>query len=360
MSADARRGALAACAAGAWLAVVSGCAHPATTAPKPPPAPATTATPAPAAPAADLLAPRSFVFTSTTTIPAGAAAAQSVDAWIPLPRSNGYQEVTLLQAGLDEPDAAWRPAAFMVETTSDAASGNAMLHLHLPRCEHPAFTVSVRAQVVRRQASADGRPDGSGLADVAASLRPDRLVPLDGRIAEIAASLPPAPDDEALAREVFEEVRARMTYDKVAPGWGQGDALRACEVGKGNCTDFHALFIGLARARGLPARFSIGYSLPEGPADGSPLAGYHCWAEFHSAARGWVPVDASEADKRPELADAYYGRLTTNRIALTSGRDVQLAPPQRGPPLNYFLKPYAERDGAPLDGLAQVITVRDA
>ena len=49
-----------------------------------------------------------------------------------------------------------------------------------------------------------------------------------------------------------------MQYDKVAPGWGKGDFDRACEVGKGNCTDFHAKFTGIGRAAGIPVRFTMG------------------------------------------------------------------------------------------------------
>jgi len=320
-------------------------------------APATAASAS--APALDLLAPRSFLFTSTTEVPAHAAADGAVELWIPVPQSNGYQDVALLGWGLQDPQPVWLPDGFVLESTRDEVSGNAMLHLHLPRVEHPAFSVTLRARVVRRGTAPEGRPDGSGRQDLPRSLAPDRLVPLDGKIGEIARGLPAATNPDALGRELFEEVRQRMTYDKTTPGWGNGDALRACDVGKGNCTDFHALFIGLARARGLPARFSIGYSLPETRADGQPLAGYHCWAEFHTDAHGWVPVDASEADKHPERAESYFGRLTTNRIALTSGRDVMLVPPQHGAPLNYFLKPYAEREGVALEGLTQVVSILD-
>jgi transglutaminase-like putative cysteine protease len=321
--------------------------------------PPSAAAPQPPAGAQSVPAPRTFLFTSTTTVPRDAAAAGAVDVWIPLPVSNGYQDVTLLGWGLDDPQATWIPDGFAIESATDAASGNAMLHVRVPQGGHPEFSVTARTRVVRRAASDDGRPDGSGEQSLAAGLAPNRLIPLDGRIAELAQGLPAASDAQALGRELFEAVRERMTYDKVAPGWGAGDAVRACEVGKGNCTDFHALFIALARARGIPARFTIGYSLPETPTDGSPLSGYHCWAEFHTEEHGWIPVDISEADKAPQRAEEYFGQLTTNRIALTSGRDLQLAPPQRGAPLNYFLKPYAERSGEPLEGLAHTVSALD-
>ena len=36
-----------------------------------------------------------------------------------------------------------------------------------------------------------------------------------------------------------------MRYDKTGTGWGHGDVLYACDAKKGNCTDFHSLFIAM-------------------------------------------------------------------------------------------------------------------
>jgi len=73
-----------------------------------------------------------------------------------------------------------------------------------------------------------------------------------------------------------------------------------------------------------------------------------------------VPVDVSEADKAPERTAEYFGQLTVNRIALTSGRDLVLAPPQHGEPVNFLVRPYVERGGVPLEqGVEHVVTARD-
>jgi transglutaminase-like putative cysteine protease len=83
------------------------------------------------------------------------------------------------------------------------------------------------------------------------------------------------------------------------------------------------------------------------------VPGYHCWAWFKPKGRGWIPVDISEANKvkntRPEMVEYYFGNLTPDRVAFSVGRDIQLVPPQSGPPLNFFIYPYAEVDGRPLD-----------
>ena len=61
---------------------------------------------------------------------------------------------------------------------------------------------------------------------------------------------------------------------------GRGDAVWACNSKHGNCTDFHSLFIGMARAAGIPARFEIEFSLPANVKAGVTTS-YHCWAQFY-------------------------------------------------------------------------------
>jgi len=75
------------------------------------------------------------------------------------------------------------------------------------------------------------------------------------------------------------------------------------------------------------------------------VEGYHCWAKFHPRGKGWVPVDISEANKNPRMTDYYFGNLTPDRVAFSTGRDIELLPRQAGPPLNFFIYPYVEVDG---------------
>ncbi len=156
----------------------------------------------------------------------------------------------------------------------------------------------------------------------------------------------------ARARAVYDYVLSTMRYEKPAgagQGWGQGDIEWACDKKYGNCTDFHALFIGLLRASGIPARFSIGYAIPTAASGDVP--GYHCWADFYLDGVGWVPVDASEGWKHKERADWFFGHHDADRVQLSTGRDVPL-PGARGAALNYFVYPYAEAT----DGTAVEVT----
>lgn len=172
------------------------------------------------------------------------------------------------------------------------------------------------------------------------------MVPVEGRPQQLLAGLQFSDDPLQVARVLYDRVDEHVRYDKSEAGYGNGDVLWVCDSQFGNCTDFHSLFISFARSQGLPARFEIGFPLP--PARGSgAIGGYHCWAFFHAHRRGWVPVDISEADKHPELKEYYFGNLTADRVTFTTGRDIQLVPPQDGPPLNYFVYPHIEVDGKP-------------
>ena len=146
-----------------------------------------------------------------------------------------------------------------------------------------------------------------------------------------------------------------MQYDKPVPGFGLGDIPYCLKVGKGNCTDFHTLFIALARASGIPARWNMGFPLAYGAGEpgGAPqeVKGYHCWAEFYAPGAGWVPVDISEARKHPELKDYFFGGLSGNRILFTRARDALVEPDATGRRVNYLIYPIARADGADVSGV---------
>src|SRR6266478_4743029 len=101
--------------------------------------------------------------------------------------------------------------------------------------------------------------------------------------------------------------------------------------------------MSLARAKGIPARFVIGFPLT---AKDGQVKGYHCWAEFWVPAKGWVPVDPSEASKSsdPNVRAYLFGNLDPDRVQFTVGRDLTLTP-KTSEPLNYFIYPRAEAAG---------------
>lgn len=176
-------------------------------------------------------------------------------------------------------------------------------------------------------------------------LRAARLIPLQGVIQQIAErESRGASSDAEKVRAFYDYVVRTMRYNKDGTGWGRGDAIWACDNKRGNCTDFHSLFMGMARSQNIPARFIIGFPFPADKQAG-PIGGYHCWIEYYEAGRGWLPLDASEA-KKSGKHDAYFGVIPNDRASFTVGRDLILDPPQDGPPLNFFIYPYAEVAGS--------------
>lgn len=181
-------------------------------------------------------------------------------------------------------------------------------------------------------------------------LRPDSLIPLTKPIEkEVQKALKKAGKGTSNSRAFYDHLLATMTYDKSGKGWGRGDAIYACNAKTGNCTDFHSLFIGMCRSKGIPARFHIGFPLSANKEKGK-VKGYHCWAEFFDPEKGWVPVDISEAWKNKTKADFYYGGLDPYRLTITSGRDLKVAiGPSQQRTLNYFVYPKVYVDGQKVD-----------
>jgi len=287
---------------------------------------------------------RNFRFTYLTRIPTLPADAKISRIWIPLPQSDRYQTVSDLKI----------ETAFAYTKRRDPEYGNEYLYLQVPAAKvtelaevRVSFEVTRHEHRVVLEAHPVTAQSGETSKDLQRFLQPDRRVPLQGVIAELAAQETRGIRDPVeKARAIYNYVIATMRYDKSGTGWGNGDAIWACTAKRGNCTDFHSLFIGMMRAAGIPARFEIGFPLPADKHDGT-VPGYHCWAQFYVEPYGWIPVDASEAWKHPDKKDYFFGAHDDNRLQFTIGRDIRLDPPQRGDPLNYFIYPYAELDGKP-------------
>jgi transglutaminase-like putative cysteine protease len=301
---------------------------------------------------------RTFEFTYQVHFPANADSSSTTRLWIPLPQADAYQDIRNLY--VESPvgysqgrDPQYRNsfAVFTPTTQQSAAGFDVLLRFTAARREHKVLLDAAALQNVSASAVRD--------PNLQRYLEPDKLIPLDGTIAELAKEHT-AGDITPIqkARHIYDYVLATMRYDKTGEGWGRGDAIWACTAKRGNCTDFHSLFIGMMRSSGIPARFEIGFPLPEGKTEGD-IPGYHCWAEFYLDGLGWVPVDASEAWKNPAKRDFFFGAHDTNRVFFTYGRDIRLSPDQKGDPLNYFIYPYAETNGQPVKNLQTHFSFRD-
>jgi transglutaminase-like putative cysteine protease len=301
---------------------------------------------------------RTFEFTYQVYVPANPDTGGAAHLWIPLPQPDGYQDISNLRIDSPVPNTQGRDPEY---------SNTFALFSPTAQQSSAGYDVTMRFTATRREHKAI--LDGAAMKNTSVSvspdpmlrryLEPDKLVPLNGTISELAKEHT-AGDTTTIqkARRIYEYVVATMRYDKSGEGWGRGDAIWACTSKRGNCTDFHSLFIGMMRSSGIPARFEIGFPLPEAKTEGD-ISGYHCWAEFYLEGVGWVPVDASEAWKNPAKHDYFFGAHDANRIFFTYGRDIRLSADQKGDPLNYFIYPYAEANGQPVKNLQTHFAFRD-
>ena len=123
--------------------------------------------------------------------------------------------------------------------------------------------------------------------------------------------------------------------------YGNGNSLYACDIGVGNCTDYHSYFMSLSRTLETPARFHMGFPIPDG--EQGKVKGYHCWADYYVDGEGWYPVDISEADKDPSKIEYFFGTIDESRVEMMVGRDFDLEGYERNP-LNLFIYPVLEID----------------
>jgi transglutaminase-like putative cysteine protease len=278
---------------------------------------------------------RSFEATYVATVKDVPAGLKAMTIWIPLPVSRGGQ--TISDVRIDSPQR-WTETSegefgdrYAYATIVNPGAGDFVVKVHFRGTRNEVTT----AKLAETQASR---------AELTRALKADKLVTLSPRVKKLANEVTTGKTTPAeQAHAIYDYLLATMKYDKTIPGWGHGDTERACDIKAGNCTDFHSLFMSMARAKGIPARFVIGFPMA---ADHGTVTGYHCWAEFYVKGQGWIPVDPSEASKSADPARRAYlfSNLDPDRVQFTMGRDVVLTP-HTAEPLNYFIYPHAEADG---------------
>lgn len=291
---------------------------------------------------------RTFLFTYAGSV-TGLKPGERARVWLPKPPSNDYQDAAVESKDL--------PAGAKAER--EPTLGNDMWYFEAPAGADGTIPFRVTYKITRREVRGDGKVTENE-SQLARLLQPTPLVPTDGKPLELLKDKPVPQDQLAAGKLFYDLVNNHMRYSKEGTGWGRGDAVWACQSGYGNCTDFHSLFMSLARSRQIPAKFEIGFPLPPKRGEGE-IPGYHCWAWFRPKGKGWVPVDISEANKSmdPKLRAYYFGNLTEDRVVFTTGRDLDLAPRQAGKPLNFFVYPYVEVDGKPYEKVTRKFMFED-
>ena len=294
---------------------------------------------------------RTFRFTYNFTVKDIPAEAKRVRVWVPVPQTDQHQTVRVIAV----------KAPAKTQMMHEPEYGNRIIYAEMRNPAPGKAEFTFEYEITRRQYSRgdyaqlerQSKDQKPSVVPVSMNrlIAPDSLIPTDGKIKALAVNVTGSQTGTiAKAKGAYDYFFTNMRYDKTGSGWGRGDAVWACDSKHGNCTDFHSPFIGVLRADGIPARFDIGFPLPENK-DKGDIAGYHCWAEFYATKTGWIPVDISEAWKAKEKEDYFFGSVDANRVQFSTGRDIMLSPKQDGPALNYFVYPYVEVDGKPYEKL---------
>ena len=235
-----------------------------------------------------------------------------------------------------------RPA--LCKPTRGAKFANVMFHGVTPKADKAEYKFDIEYDVVRHERIGLPREGvkpqllEASAKQADAYLAPDKLVPVTGKLADIATQQVQGHSGTMdKARALYNYVFSTMQYDKSGTGWGRGDSGVGVRF---QAQQLHGLPFGvhLDGALAVHYRRDSKSDFPFRPTSPPPdIAGYHCWAEFYDSKDGWVPVDISEAWKDKRKEDFFFGDLDVNRVQFSMGRDLVLSPPQAGEPLNYFI-----------------------
>jgi transglutaminase-like putative cysteine protease len=264
----------------------------------------------------------------------------------------------------------------MVENKTDALG---IVAAEFPAGIKPVVTLTSRI-ATRNHAvdfAAPARAPKADSAELRYYLRPTKLLPTDGIVKATATEITSgAHTDIEKARAIYEWIVENTFRDPKTRGCGIGDIrfmLESKDLG-GKCADLNALYVGLARAAGLPARDIYGIRIAKsqlgykslGAASENVTKAQHCRAEVHLDAYGWVPVDPADVRKvaleeppgdRPLGDDMVkkararlFGSWEMNWIAYNFAHDVAL-PGSSGAPVGFLMYPQAETADGRLDCL---------
>jgi transglutaminase-like putative cysteine protease len=294
--------------------------------------------------------------------------------WLPLP--------SVSQADWIRPlDNQWHGNATEATEYRDPRYGAQMVHA-VWREASAAPAIEVTSRFATRDRAIDLTWHGQAAAPLSAAdralyLAPTAQVPTDGVVRDTAAYITAGVrTDVGKARAIYDWIVDNTFRNPKTRGCGVGDIGFMLETGDlgGKCADLNALFVGLARASGLPARDLYGLRVAPSRFGYKSLGAntevvtkaQHCRAEVYLARFGWVPVDPADVRKvvleeppgnlpldDTKVAAArrtLFGAWETNWVAFNTASDL-LLPGAREPALDFLMYPQIETGGERLDSL---------
>ncbi|MBP6493980.1 MAG: transglutaminase domain-containing protein [Rhodoferax sp.] len=292
--------------------------------------------------------------------------------WLPIPSVNSDWQQSLESSFSSNGQ---------TQLTDDDKYGARMLYVEFAENQpQPFVELTSRIQTRNRAINWTSK---QAIAEDAATLKywtqPTSLLPTDGIVRTTALEATRgASTDVEKARKLYDWIVANTFREPKVKGCGEGDIKTMLETGNlgGKCADLNALFVGMNRALGIPARDVYGlrvapsaFGYKELGGNSASLKGaQHCRAEVYLKGYGWVGMDPADVAKvmRQETAEwikspknaivapvnkALFGGWEGNWMAYNVAHDVNL-PNSKGPQLGFFMYPTAENSGGRLDSYA--------
>jgi transglutaminase-like putative cysteine protease len=282
--------------------------------------------------------------------------------WLPLPLAAETDYHKLLGNN-------WKGNAAVTRAQRDEKYDASFLYVEWPASEK-APVVEVVSRFSTRDRIVDlSKPLASPTKESPAVLKtyvaPTKLMPTDGIVLETSREITKgARTDLDKARVIYEWIVENTFRDPKVRGCGIGDIKGMLETRNlgGKCADLNALFVGLARAAGVPARDLYGVRAAESKEfkslgkGGDITRAQHCRAEFYVASHGWVPVDPADVRKvvleeKPGLTlddpiakrarTKLFGQWEMNYLSYNFAHDLKL-PNSTGDPVAFLMYPQAE------------------
>jgi transglutaminase-like putative cysteine protease len=295
-----------------------------------------------------------------------------VQAWVPLP---AFSEPDWFR-----PDGSTWTTNGKAEKKRDAKYGAEFLHVTWNDGEKSPL-VEVTSKFATRDRSLDLSKPGTAVAlspaDRVLYTQATELIPVDGIVKQTSDKITAgATSDFDKARRIYEWVVENSARDPKTRGCGIGDVASMLKTNNltGKCADLNALYVGLARAAGLPARDVYGLRVAPskfgykslGAGSEVVTKAQHCRAEVYLTGFGWVPVDPADVrkvvleeppanlpltdSKVVDARKALFGSWEMNWLAYNVAHDLVL-PGAKGPKLGFLMYPQAETAAGRLDCL---------
>ncbi|OGB23206.1 MAG: transglutaminase [Burkholderiales bacterium RIFCSPLOWO2_02_FULL_57_36] len=297
-------------------------------------------------------------FEVTTRVELNTASPATI--WLPVPTVNAdYQKILASSFTADGANA---------KIIQDAKYGAGILVAEYSGGAKPVVELTSRFATRDRAVDLGAAPSDAKIdqAELKKYLEPTELLPTDGIVRKTALEITKgAHTDLEKSRAIYEWIVDNTHRDPKVRGCGVGDIKAMLETGNlgGKCGDLNSLYVGLARAAGIPARDVYGIRVADSRLgykslgkSGDITKAQHCRAEVYLAGYGWVPVDPADVrkvvleengglplnDVKVEAArKRLFGSWEMNWLALNYAHDVQLPNAAKGK-LGFFMYPNAE------------------